>query len=165
MLRSFQTPGTGQTGAGLARTRDLGSYHWATPGPQPLQFVLGADWNQEPPAGGYLVLEFFPKTFPRDPQGRPIRFDPDACLPLIAASPEQSRHGVGYFVPFNDAQWTTPDAGYAIGLRQDREYYFVDDNNAVGYFAGRELDFSVNKGSGTGRPRWTVRVQRSPLTP
>ena len=137
MLSAGAEPGTGAQGGQLGRTRDLGRYHWATPdlGNIATQgFVLGATWEQQPPADGYLVLEFFPKTVPATLAGvHEIAPDPDACLPLIEGTQEQRTHGAKYFIPFNDAQWTTPSAGYAIGLRRARDYYFVDDNNAVGY--------------------------------
>lgn len=172
MLPAGSEPGTGVRNGVLARTRDLGRYHWATPsaasGTQQA-FVLGASWGQQPPADGFLVLEFFPKTAPATLAGRPIAIlpnNPISCLPMIKATEGQSRHGASYFIPFNDAQWTTPDAGYAIGLRNARDYYFVDDNNEVGYLGARVLDFSVpDAAGGSGRPRWTVHVQRPSLTP
>lgn len=166
MLPRGGEPGTGLRGGQLARTRDLGRYHWATPGATPLDFVLGATWERQPPADGYLVLEFFPKTAPATLAGAAIPADPGACLPLIEGTGEQRVHGVSHFIPFNDAQWTTPGAGYAIGLHRARDYYFVDDNNSTGALFGRVLDLSVVDASGgSGRPRWTVRVQRPSLAP
>jgi hypothetical protein len=162
MLPKGVIPGTGAAQGGNARTRDLESYHWGTPGKQPLEFVLGASWDQQPPSDGYLVLEFFPKTAPATFAGRTIEPDPVACLPLIKATEEQNKKGAAYFIPFNDAQWTIPSAGYAIGLRRAREYYFVDDNNATSVLG----DFSVENAAGeSGRARWTVNVRRPSLAP
>jgi hypothetical protein len=166
MLPAGAVPGTGARMGGNARTRDLGSYRWATPGSQPLEFVLGASWAQQPPGEGYLVLEFFPKSVPVDLAGRPIPIGPNnptSCLPMLKATQEQIRKGGNmYFIPFNDAQWTTPDAGYAIGLRKARDYYFVDDNNSTSVLG----DFAVTDAAGgSGRPRWSVHVQRTSLAP
>lgn len=171
MLPAGAEPGTGSRGGMLARTRTLSLYSWGTPapgsGPAP-GFTPSATWLQQPPEDGYLVLEFFPKTAPATFGGRTLAVlpnNPIDCLPLLPAQETQRGRGASYFLPFNDAQWTTPSAGYAIGLRRSRDYYFEDHNNSVGYIGNVELDFSFNSGSGTGRPRWTVRVQRPSLAP
>jgi hypothetical protein len=163
-------PGTGLPQGMLARTRDLSRYRWTPPlwsGLAP-GLTPSATWLQQPPEDGYLVLEFFPKTAPATFAGRPLAVlpnNPIDCLPLLPAQEMQRGRGASYFLPFNDAQWTTPSAGYAIGLRRSRDYYFEDHNNSVGYIGNVELDFSFNSGSGTGRPRWEVRVQRPMLAP
>lgn len=161
-------PGTG-TPRGpegmLARTRTLSLYYWVTRHPST---VRGATWAQQPPEDGFLVLEFFPKTPPATFGGRTMAIlpnNPIACLPLLPTQGSQGRFGAKYFLPFNDAQWTTPTAGYAVGLKRSRDYYFEDHNNSEGYVGNVQLDFSFNSGSGTGRPRWEVRVQRPMLAP
>ncbi len=168
MLDAGDEPGTGLRRGPegiLARTRTLSLYYWMTRNPSS---VRGATWSQEPPEDGILVLEFFPKTPPATFGGRTMAIlpnNPIACLPLLPTQGSQGRYGAKYFLPFNDAQWTTPTAGYAVGLKRSRDYYFEDHNNSEGYVGNVQLDFSFNSGSGTGRPRWEVRVQRPMLAP
>lgn len=174
MLPAGAEPGTGLPGGPegmLARTKTLSLYYWGTLTP-PYTSLSGSPqgptWRQQPPEDGYLVLEFFPKTAPATFGGRTLTVlpnNPIDCLPLLPAQESQRGRGASYFLPFNDAQWTTPSAGYAIGLRRNRDYYFEDHNNSAGYVGNVPLDFSFNSGSGTGRPRWEVRVQRPMLAP
>lgn len=146
-------------------------YYWGTLTPPYTSlsgFPQGPTWRQQPPEDGYLVLESFPKTAPATFAGRTLPVlpnNPIDCLPLLPAQETQRGRGASYFLPCNDAQWTTPGAGYAVGLRRARDYHSEDHNNSVGSVGNVELDFSFNSGSGTGRPRWEVRVQRPMLAP
>ncbi len=109
-------PGTGLPQGMLARTRDLSRYHWGTPAPSQNGspgFTQSATWQQQPPEDGYLVLEFFPKTAPATFGGRTLAVlpnNPIDCLPLLPVQETQRNRGASYFLPFNDAQWTTPKA-------------------------------------------------------
>ncbi len=82
----------------------LDLYGWLNPA-----FEVVAIMDVQPP-DRYLRLTLFPKTRPDPPAESP-------CLPFIPADRTQRRYGGGTFIPFNDAQWTTPGQGYAIGLR------------------------------------------------
>ena len=67
MLPAGAVPGTGGS---LGETRNEGprSYRWGAGSLRPPRCQLG----QQPPAEGYLVLEFFPKSAPAPPCRRPI---------------------------------------------------------------------------------------------
>src|SRR4029077_12069346 len=70
----------------------------------------GASLAAGPPDGGYFRLEFFPATEPNPPAESP-------CLPFIRAGEDRQGYGAINFIPFNDAQWTTSEQGYAIARR------------------------------------------------
>jgi hypothetical protein len=153
--------GTPITGFGAAHR--LQDYHWTTPGGS-----TGPTLAAEPPDGGYLSLEFFPATEPAMTEE-----DPD-CQPLLPASPEQRGHGATYFLPFNDAQWTIPHAGYGVALRSGRSTRYTDSSS-------KDPLAEIRSGPATPQnvfidrmakilkietnTEWLVRIERRPATP
>jgi hypothetical protein len=111
---------------GLGPTKALDQFRW-----QDSQFRgMGVTMESSPPDGGYYRLEFFPGTQPKFLSGTgaqqqlPPRLR--TCLPLIPAGRDRQGFGANWFIPFNDAQWTTSGQGYGIGLRSRGPTYYVD---------------------------------------
>ena len=174
MLPAGTEPGTGaQGGAGWPGRETSGRYHWATPdlGNIATQgFVLGASWEQQPPADGLPRARVLSEDGAGHSRRRPMRSPdhPVACLPLI----EGDAGADAGTAPTTSSRSTTRSgrrrrAGYAIGLRRARDYYFVDDNNEVGHLGAIASSTSrcPTPAGGGGRPRWTVTVQRPSLAP
>ncbi|MGE0362518.1 MAG: hypothetical protein AB7H93_06275 [Vicinamibacterales bacterium] len=150
----------GRSVAGFGVAHRLQDYTWTKPGSS-----TGPTMAAEPPDGGYLSLEFFPATEPVMTED-----DPD-CQPLLPASPEQRGHGATYFLPFNDAQWTIPHAGYGVALRRGSYTRYTDSSskdpladlgnakaNAIGAAIKKALNLETNT-------EWLVRIERRPAAP
>jgi hypothetical protein len=72
------------------------------------------------PDGGYYRLMISPVTEP--PFGR-------QCISIIPAGRGQRGWGAEWFIPFNDAQWTTPEQGYGLALRSRGLTTYVDTSS------------------------------------
>jgi hypothetical protein len=147
----------GRPVSGFGPAHRAEDYQWTTPGTS-----TGPTMAAQPPDGGYLSLEFFPAT-------EPVMTDADPdCQPLLPASPEQRGYGAAYFLPFNDAQWTIPHAGYGVALRRGGSTRYTDFSskdpladlgsaraNAVGAAIKNLLKLETNT-------EWLVRIERRP---
>jgi hypothetical protein len=89
--------------SGFGPTHILDDFLWAG-----AQLNLVGTMANPRPDGGYYRLIFSPMTEP--PFGR-------QCISIIPAGRDRQGWGADWFIPFNDAQWTTPEQGYGIALR------------------------------------------------
>jgi hypothetical protein len=150
----------GRSVPGFGPAHRLQDYQWTTPGAS-----TGPTMAAEPPDGGYLSLEFFPATEPV------MTEDDPQCQPLLPAAPDQRGYGASYFLPFNDAQWTIPHAGYGVALRRGRATRYTDFSsrdpladlgsataNAIGAAIKNLLKLETNT-------EWLVRIERRPAAP
>ena len=97
------------------------------------------------PDGGYYRVMIYPMT------------EPTIHSRCILNIPARGRIGWGaeWFIPFNDAQWTTPDQGYGIALRAQGLTSYFDisslDPLAGGPLSSVKAAFQLNGGA-----IWTV---------
>lgn len=109
-------------------------------------------FQAEPPDAGYYELKIFPVTEPKFSY-------PDDCQ---VARPAQGRtgHGARHFLPFNDAQWTTPGQGYGIGLRRVGPTTYTDDESVDPLTGDPKLLAIKQAFMLTGRSSWTIKIGR-----
>lgn len=110
MEQTIRVKAERQTGFGP--THVLDDFQWADS-----QLNPAGTMATTPPTGGYYRLIFYPKTAP--PYGR-------QCISIIPAGRDRRGWGSEWFVPFNDAQWTTSGQGYGIALRASGPTTYYD---------------------------------------
>jgi hypothetical protein len=79
------------------------------------------NWISGQPDGGYLSLEFFPTT-----AGVYSKTDP--CQTEMQQTEDPNRP---WFLPFNDAQWTTAHAGYGIAVPASGTLQYYDNTSGT----------------------------------
>jgi hypothetical protein len=112
----------------------------------------GPKMSVQPPDGGYYRVELFPVTKPDGPE--------NPCIPFIRAEADRRGYGASLFIPFNDAQWTTPGQGYGIALKAGGPTFYSDlsSQDPLGGtpLAGVKTLFQL-----TGQTMWAVIVGRT----
>jgi hypothetical protein len=140
-------------------TKSLDQFYWVDSDVNP----TGSTMASSPADGGSYRLMFFPATRPRVAAATPqLR----KCLPLIPAGRDRQGFGADYFIPFNDAQWTTSGQGYGIALRAKGPTYYLDISGydplseapAPGQPDLRKVKALLQL---TGHSTWLVRVGRT----
>jgi hypothetical protein len=83
-------------------------------------FSLAGTMADIPPDGGYYRVMIYPATAP-PPSG--------PCLTNILAGRDRQGHGANWFIPLNDAQWTTSAQGYGIALKSRGMTTYLDTSS------------------------------------
>ena len=109
-------------------------------------FSLSGTMADIPPDGGYYRVIIYPATAPpRSGQ----------CLTNILAGRDRQGHGANWFIPLNDAQWTTSAQGYGIALKSRGMTSYLDmssvDPLGMTPLAGIKALLKL-----TGRSTWAV---------
>jgi len=132
--------------SGFGPTRILDDFLWADTQLNP----VGTMANPRPD-GGYYRLIIFPVTEP--PFAR-------QCISIIPAGEDRQGWGSEWFIPFNDAQWTTSGQGYGIALKARglTAYYDTSSQDPLGMtpLAGVKALLQL-----TGSSVWMVLAARS----
>lgn len=135
-----------ETAFPLGPTRVLDDYLWADTQLNPV-----GTWANPRPDGGYYRLLIFPATEP--PFGR-------QCISIIPAGPDRLGWGAKWFIPLNDAQWTTSGQGFPMALKSKGLTAFFDTSSqdplGMTPLAGVKQAFQL-----TGASTWMVLAART----
>lgn len=135
---------------GPTRTED--HYLWADAQGNP-----GASWRGALPDGGYYRLIIYPLEDP---------YLDRRCVPNIPAEEDRRTKKGKWFIPLNDAQWTTSGQGYPIALkaRGSTNFFDLSSWNPLGEtdeFGRKPLAPLQALFQLTGRSLWVVMAGRS----
>jgi hypothetical protein len=124
------------------------------------------EWDAGKPAN-YLRLEFYPDAppgyFRLDKAGNYVRRSGHRCYTEIGGVVGPSGVMTPKFIPLNAAQWTVPNAGYALAIPTPGEELAYKDLTGAGKFfqSGKTIGGAVQQLAAGTDSKWYIRIEPS----